>query len=69
MDNSSAPYIQLNFTETVSITHMRARGGVAGFSYVTQFRLEILDDFGEFVPYGVTDEPTVSGGFSWLWLS
>ncbi len=60
MDDSPAPYIQLNFTTVVSVTHMRARGGSVGFSYVTAFRLEILDQFGEYVPYGVTDEPTVS---------
>ena len=58
-DNSPAPYIQLNFTRTIFLTHMTARGGLAGLSYVTEFMLEILNDYGEYVPYGVTDQPTV----------
>lgn len=60
VENSSAPYIQFNFTRTVSLTHMTARGAISGSSYVTEFRLEILDDMGAYEPYGVTDQPTVS---------
>ena len=58
MDNNPAPYIQFNFTETVFLTHMRARGALLAF--VTAFGLEILNDLGEFVRYGVTGESTVS---------
>ena len=56
-----APYIQLNFTKTLSLTYMRARGGMLGFSYVTEFKVEIEDDEGNFIAYGITDPPpTVS---------
>lgn len=36
---------------------MTARGSITQSTYVTQFRLEILNDF---VKYGVTDALTVS---------
>ena len=35
----SRPYIQLNFTEPVVLTRMRARGGDGGLSYVTAFSI------------------------------
>ena len=52
--DSPAPYIQLNFTQPVFLTHMRARGETNGFSYVTAFQLEMLDDDGYYIPYKVS---------------
>ncbi len=60
-DFALEPYVELNFTSVVSLSYMIARGGVLRLSYVTEFRLEVLDeDSGVFAMYGVTDEPTVS---------
>ena len=59
---SEAPYVQLNFSSDVTLSYMEARGAITGFSYVTEFQLEIFDErSGNFTQYGVTDEPTVSG--------
>ena len=52
-DNS---YIQLNFTSTVSLTYMRARGSRPASS----FRLEVQDESANFNTYAITSEPTVS---------
>ena len=59
---SEAPYVQLNFSSDVTLSYMVARGDISGFSYVTEFQLEIFNErSGNFTQYGVTDEPTVSG--------
>ena len=61
---SEEPWIQLNFTTTVSLVYMVARGDAGRLfpdDNVRAFRLEFLDEeTGNFTTYGVTDEPTVS---------
>ena len=51
-DNS---YIQLNFTSTVSLTYMRARGDQS----TSSFTLEVQDETDNFNTYAITSEPTV----------
>lgn len=54
-----APYLLVQFTNHVTLTHLEARGSVFGTVYVTGFRLEVQQESGDFTAYGVTDEPTV----------
>ena len=56
-DLGSDLYIQLNFTSVVSLTYMKAKGLFG--AYVSQFRLEVQDESGNFNVYGITSEPTV----------
>ena len=61
---SEEPWIQLNFTTTVMLVYMVARGDpgvILSDDHVRTFRVEFLDEeTGNFTTYGVTDEPTVS---------
>ena len=52
-DLGSDSYLQLNFTSMVSLTYMKAKG------QVSQFRLEVQDESGNFNAYGITSESTV----------
>ena len=56
---SSGPYIQLNFSQPIFLTHMRGRGGDGGFSYVTQFSIQVKNN-GSFEQYHQPNEETVS---------
>lgn len=40
----SRPSATLNFTHPVALVNMIARGGVTGFSYVTNFSVEVFDE-------------------------
>ena len=63
------PYIQLNFTQTVSLTYMVARGRADG-AFVSEFRLEVQNGSKQFQPYNiVTDESIVSEFIFLLLLS
>ena len=56
-DALASPYIIFNFTERVTLTYMRARGGLGalGFAimaYVTEFELDYRDEYdGSYTPY------------------
>ena len=51
-DTQPTPYIVFNFTEIVAITYMRARGGLFGLAYVTEFTLDYRDDYTDsYTPY------------------
>ena len=56
---SSGPYIQLNFSQPIVLTHMRGRGGDGGFSYVTQFSIQSKKN-GSFEHYHQPNAETVS---------
>ena len=56
----SRPSATLNFTHPVALVNMTARGGVAGFSYVTNFSVEVFNETtGQFMTYSFSGDQIV----------
>ena len=58
---NSGPYIQLNFSQPIFLTHMRGRGwgGFLERAYVTEFSIQAKKN-GSFEKYHQPNEETVS---------